>query len=148
MHPVSNQQRTYEETLNWTCHSGFVMSTDGGSTVRHAYPLLVCSQNQLGDSERQDLSLITAALGSSNLAQLSQWCCWKFPSLSFTCCFNTMSLTAAQQIFKQTSVEEELDVLQQDIAGFDNQVSHDRIVLVYSMSFQVFSKNNDVHKTK
>ena len=69
-------------------------------------------------------------------------------SKSFTCCFNTMSLTAAQQIFKQTSVEEELDVLQQDIAGFDNQVSHDRIVLVYSMSFQVFSKNNDVHKTK
>ena len=104
------------------------MSTDGGSTVRHAYPLLVCSQNQLGDSERQDLSLITAALGSSNLAQLSQWCCWKFPSLFFTCCFNTMSLTAAQQICKQTSVEEEMDVLQQDIAGFDHQVSHDRIV--------------------
>ena len=91
------------------------------------------------DYSRSWILKLGTALGSSNLAQLSQWCCWKFPSLFFTCCFNTMSLTAAQQICKQTSVEEEMDVLQQDIAGFDHQVSHDRIVASIQYVISSFS---------
>ena len=48
-------------------------------------------------------------------------------------------LGAARCIFSSHSTDEDVDVLQQDIAGFYNQVSHERIISSVEYTVQRFA---------